>query len=120
MKIKKTDATSESEVWTSGVVQNEKPHPAPVQRRISRQVSFDLDDRVVEDSSHDSKEEEGGDSNSQIESFNTGDSEVDKNDLEYQGQPDRARLSSCPASFKSSNQRIFTTVAEVHGDATDS
>ena len=126
MKIKKS---TESNDKTSGEVQNEKMHPPPVRRRICRQVSFDLDDGVIEDFKSITKEKEERDNNNEADNE---DSKVDKNEIEDIEGPDRPRLSSCPASFQSQseesirefsshqNPRIFATVAEVHADETDS
>lgn len=119
---------NESKDKTSGEVQNEKLHPPPVQRRISRQVSFNLDDGVIEDPKHVTKEEEERYDNSEADDE---DSEADKDEIKDKERPDRPRLSSCPASFQSNseesiefssnqNARLLATVAEVHADATDS
>ena len=125
MKIKKF---TESKEKTSDEVQNEKMHPPPVRQHIHRQVSFNLDDGVVEDFKSTTKEEKERDNNSRADNE---DSKVDKNEIEDIERPDRPRLSSCPASFQSlseesmeffSNQNpgLLATVAEVHADETDS
>lgn len=124
VKIKKFTKSKEK---TSGEVQDKNTHPPPVQRHICRQVSFNLDDGVIEDFKSITKEEESDNSQEDSE-----DSKVDKNEIEDIETPDRPRLSSCPASFQSrskesirefsshQNPRLLSVIAEVHADETDS
>ena len=129
VKVKKF---TESKEKTSGEVQNENVHRPPVRRRICRQVSFNLDDGSIEDFKSITKEEEERDDNSEADDE---DSKMDKSEIDDIEIQDRPRLSTCPASFQSlsdrksrvelsSNRNLrlprLATVAEVHGDETES
>ena len=138
MKIKKTDATFESQGNTTSEVPGGPEgkgtvQPPAVKSRISRQVSFNLDDGGITES----KDSEVNNDNeeSEAESFDDDDTEAEEDEddeIEDRERADSIRRSSCPASFESDSplteqSREFYSlnpqlpaIAEVQEDDSDS